>query len=79
MYAQPLSSQYSWIPSLFNISEDGQDVQIESYINGLGPRERFPRLYRVIEKVFLFALPHLERTTEFEYDYEDSASGEPTI
>lgn len=72
---QPFSSRYSWIPSIFKVSEDGRDVQIESYISGLGPRNRFPGLYRIIEKIFLFALPHLERTTEFNYQYRDSAAG----
>ncbi|KAL0950698.1 hypothetical protein HGRIS_007475 [Hohenbuehelia grisea] len=63
-------SRYGWLPSTFRMSEDGQNVQIHSYINGLGPRERFPDLYRVIEQVFLIALPHLERTLNFEYEYE---------
>jgi hypothetical protein len=56
------NSPYSWIPSVFRVSDDGMDVHIESYINGLGPRDDFPVLYRLIEKLFLFALPHLERT-----------------
>ncbi|KAF4566608.1 hypothetical protein EYR36_012039 [Pleurotus pulmonarius] len=44
-------SRYAWIPSIFHISEDGLDVSIKSYINGLGPRERYPDLYRLIEKL----------------------------
>ncbi|KAJ7510454.1 hypothetical protein B0H11DRAFT_1959149 [Mycena galericulata] len=69
-----LSSRYSWIPSVFEVSEDGKDVRIQSYINGLGPREHFPRLYRLIEKVFLLALPHLEQTLGFEYEPDDPPS-----
>ncbi|KAF7428753.1 hypothetical protein PC9H_007985 [Pleurotus ostreatus] len=68
------ASRYAWIPSVFHVSDDGQDVHIESYINGLGPRERHPGLYRLIEKVFLVVLPQLERTTEWDYSYEESAS-----
>ncbi|KAJ7835971.1 hypothetical protein B0H13DRAFT_2288278 [Mycena leptocephala] len=67
-----MSSRYAWIPSIFNVSEDGMDVHIESDINGLGPREHFPRLYRLIEKVFLLTLPHFQQTLEFEYEHDDS-------
>lgn len=63
-------SRYAWVPSVFHISEDGLDVSIKSYINGLGPRERHPDLYRLIEKVFLIVLPQLERTIEWKYEYE---------
>ncbi|KAL0960958.1 hypothetical protein HGRIS_005958 [Hohenbuehelia grisea] len=67
-------SRYGWLPSVFRMSDDGQDVQIQSYINGLGSRERFPDLYRVIEKLFLVALPHFERTLSFEYEYVPTPS-----
>ncbi|KAJ6577438.1 hypothetical protein B0H19DRAFT_1119924 [Mycena capillaripes] len=63
-----LSSRYAWIPSVFNVSEDEMNVHIDSYVNGLGPREHFPRLYRLIEKLFLFALPHFRATLDFEYE-----------
>ncbi|KAJ7293978.1 hypothetical protein C8J57DRAFT_1270505 [Mycena rebaudengoi] len=66
------TSRYSWIPSVFAVSQDGKDVQIQSYINGLGPREQFPRLYRLIEKIFLLSLPHFERTMSFRYQYSES-------
>ncbi|KAJ7454732.1 hypothetical protein FB451DRAFT_1373392 [Mycena latifolia] len=69
-----LRSQYAWIPTLFNVSDDGKDVHIQSYINGLGPREHFPRLYRIVEKVFLLALPHFESTLGFEYKHDYSPS-----
>jgi hypothetical protein len=58
-----LESKYSWIPSTFRVSDDGLDVRIESYINGLGSRDQYPLLYRLIEKTFLLALPHFERMT----------------
>ncbi|KAF4583610.1 hypothetical protein EYR38_002365 [Pleurotus pulmonarius] len=61
-------SIYAWIPSIFTVSEGGNDVSIDSYINGLGPRDQFPTLYRLLEKVFLFVLPHFERTLEVELD-----------
>ncbi|KAF7357695.1 BZ3500-MvSof-1268-A1-R1-Chr11-1g03198 protein [Mycena venus] len=70
------SSRYAWIPSVFNVSDDGKDVRIGSYINGLGPREHFPQLYRLIEKVFLLALPHFKKTMQFEYEVHDTASVE---
>ncbi|KAF9066689.1 hypothetical protein BDP27DRAFT_992234 [Rhodocollybia butyracea] len=62
-----MSSKYAWIPSVFRISPDGTDALIDSYnsyINGLGTREQYPGLFRVIEKIFLVALPHFERTLE---------------
>ncbi|KAG5221930.1 4-coumarate CoA ligase [Salix suchowensis] len=52
----PHESIYAWIPSIFTVSEGGNDVSIDSYINGLGPRNQFPTLYRLLEKVFLFIL-----------------------
>ncbi|KAJ6560146.1 hypothetical protein B0H19DRAFT_1146586 [Mycena capillaripes] len=46
-------SHYAWLPAVFRVADDGRDVSIdpESYINGLGPRERFPALYRLIRLV----------------------------
>lgn len=72
----PFTSKYAWIPSRFHISDDGMDVHIQSYINGLGTREEYPDLYRVIEKVFLLVLPHFERTLVFEYVPEESGASE---
>jgi hypothetical protein len=72
-----LRSEYAWVPSIFRVSDDGTDVQIKSYINGLGPREDFPILYRLIEKVFLLALPHLERTLYGQYVFWDSYRESP--
>lgn len=72
---EEFTSPFAWIPSVFRISEDGKDVHIESYINGLGSRERYPNLFRLIEKIFLIALPHFERTLDFEYNYSFTSSG----
>jgi hypothetical protein len=68
-------SAYSWIPSVFEVSEDGLDVHIKSYINGLGPREEYPVLYRLIEQVFLLVLPQFERTLGHKFQVTDSKSG----
>ncbi|KAE9398878.1 hypothetical protein BT96DRAFT_939813 [Gymnopus androsaceus JB14] len=59
-----MSSSFAWIPSVFKFSPNGTDVHIDSYINGLGLREEYPDLFRVIEKMFLLALPHFEKTIE---------------
>ncbi|KAJ7284557.1 hypothetical protein C8J57DRAFT_1708995 [Mycena rebaudengoi] len=75
-YPIRLKSRYAWIPSVFEVSEDGKDAHIQSYINGLGPREHFPRLYRLIEKIFVLALPHFERTMNFKYQYIEPSSGD---
>jgi hypothetical protein len=69
------SSVYSWIPSVFKVSDDGLDVRIKSYINGLGPREAYPVLYRLIEEVFLLVLPQFERTLGHKFRVADSKSG----
>lgn len=76
-YSQNMISSYAWIPSVFRISPDGTDAHIESYINGLGTREQYPGLFRVIEQMFLLALPHFEKTlrTSYEYRAEYSPSG----
>lgn len=68
-------SKYAWIPSTFRVSDDGKDARIESYINGLGSRENFPLLYRLIELVFVLALPHLEKTLAYQYEHKPSDSG----
>ncbi|KAF5384697.1 hypothetical protein D9757_006244 [Collybiopsis confluens] len=69
LYSYELSSRFAWIPSVFKISPDGTDVHIDSYINGLGTREEFPSLFRVLEKMFLLALPHFEKTKEMSESY----------
>lgn len=73
------SSKFSWIPSLFCVNDQGSDVNITSYINGLGSRERFPNLYRLIEQVFVLVIPHFEKTLEVppsEFTSSKTPSGE---
>ncbi|KAJ3927801.1 MAG: hypothetical protein NXY57DRAFT_978187 [Lentinula lateritia] len=67
-------SSYAWIPSVFKVSADGTDVHIDGYINGLGTREEHPGLFRVIEKMFLLALPHFEKTVEKAEEYKPETS-----
>ncbi|KAF9064498.1 hypothetical protein BDP27DRAFT_1333464 [Rhodocollybia butyracea] len=62
-----MGSLFVWIPSIFKVSPDGTNVLIDSYINGLGTREEHPGLFRVIERMFLLALPHFEKTMNANY------------
>jgi hypothetical protein len=72
-----LESAFAWIPTVFKISEDGQRVEIQDYINGLGPREHFPVLYQLIEQVFRIAIPMLEKTLAHTFEaVEDNPSSE---
>jgi hypothetical protein len=73
-YDDTFESRYAWLLTVFHVADDGRDVRIDpnSYINGLGPRSRFPVLYRLIEKVFLATLPHLKKTLGFEYTCTES-------
>ncbi|KAJ3984363.1 hypothetical protein F5890DRAFT_49768 [Lentinula detonsa] len=71
---QEMASLFAWIPSVFKVSPDGTDVHIDSYINGLGTREQYPSLFRTIEKLFLLALPHFEKTMKISEVYEPQNS-----
>ncbi|KAJ3751513.1 hypothetical protein DFH05DRAFT_196656 [Lentinula detonsa] len=71
---QEMASLFAWIPSVFKVSPDGTDVHIDSYINGLGTREQYPSLFRTIEKLFLLALPHFEKTMKISEVYEPQKS-----
>ena len=51
------NSKYQWLPSEFNINEDGK-CKIESYINNLPITET--EIYNNIEKIFEFILPQFE-------------------
>ncbi|KAK7453451.1 hypothetical protein VKT23_011723 [Stygiomarasmius scandens] len=55
-------SRYAWIPTVFSVNKEGTDVHLQSYINGIGPREEHPDLYRLLEK--------LEKTLQISADYE---------
>ncbi|KAJ3848017.1 hypothetical protein EV368DRAFT_68627 [Lentinula lateritia] len=74
LFDEEMISSYAWIPSVFKVSPDGTDVHIDGYINGLGTREEHPGLFRVIEKMFLLALPHFEKTVEKAEEYEPKTS-----
>ncbi|KAJ3725634.1 hypothetical protein DFJ43DRAFT_1088486 [Lentinula guzmanii] len=74
LFSQEMVSSFAWIPSIFRVSPDGTDVRIDSYINGLGTREEYPSLFRVIEKMFLLALPHFEKTMEKSEVYKPQPS-----
>lgn len=50
--------------------EPRYDVCIKSYINGLGPREQFPNLYRVIEKLFPFVALHFQQTLDTSHGFK---------
>ncbi|KAK7678017.1 hypothetical protein QCA50_018957 [Cerrena zonata] len=65
-------SSQSWIPSVFTVNEDATDARIESYINGLGRREYFPDIYRLVEKVFVLCLPHFKKTLDDSRLFEDA-------
>ncbi|CAF4998753.1 unnamed protein product [Rotaria sp. Silwood1] len=49
------SNVYQWIPTEFNISQDGK-VKIESYINNLHPIQH-KNLYQIIENIFQCFIP----------------------
>jgi hypothetical protein len=54
-------SDYSWIPSIFTVSENENDVTIGRYINGLGPRDRnLGLISRYRESVSFCASTHPE-------------------
>jgi len=63
-------SRYAWIPTVFSVNKEGTEVHLQSYINGIGPREEHPDLYRLLEKVFFLILPQLEKTLQISADYD---------
>ncbi|KAJ3710145.1 hypothetical protein C8R42DRAFT_381127 [Lentinula raphanica] len=71
---QEMSSAFAWIPSIFKVSPDGTDVEIQSYISGIGTRDQYPSLFRVLEKMFLLALPHFEKTVKMSDVYHPRLS-----
>jgi hypothetical protein len=70
-----LSSAYAWIPTVFAVSDDGQDISIDSYINGLGKREQYPTLFRLLELAFKIVMPMLESSATFEFDHHSADTG----
>jgi hypothetical protein len=63
-----LQSAYAWIPAVFSVSADGRNVSLEGYINGLGTREQYPVMFKLVEEVFKVVMPILERTVCFDTD-----------
>jgi hypothetical protein len=61
-----MESVYAWVPAVFSVSEDGSDVSLEGYINGLGTRQQYPVMYKLVETVFKVVMPILERTVCFD-------------
>jgi hypothetical protein len=64
--AATMESAYAWIPAVFDVSDDGNNVSLRGYINGLGTREQYPVLFTLIEEVFKVVMPILECTTSFD-------------
>jgi hypothetical protein len=57
-----ISVNYQWLPSLFNVSEDGK-VVIGSYINNLHPVHH-KGLYHTIERIFEKFIPLFEKVLD---------------
>jgi hypothetical protein len=73
--AYELASKFAWIPTIFDVSEDGRKVTIDGYINGLGTRAQHPVLFELIEQMFLLAMPLLEKTISHHFKpQEDTPS-----
>jgi hypothetical protein len=72
-----MKSAYAWIPSVFTVSKDGRDVSIDGYINGLGTREQYPVLFRILEQVFKVVMPVLERAVYFNTENIMAGASEP--
>jgi hypothetical protein len=63
------SDIYQWLPSEFNVSNDGQ-VKIETYINNLHPIEN-KELYHVIEQIFECFIPLFNKVLTDLINYKD--------
>eukprot|EP00961_Rhodomonas_salina_P180039 2429955-Rhodomonas_salina.3 len=59
--AEFYSGKFQWLPSDFEISEDGTDVRILSYINNLHPKTH-SAAYKTISKIFAKFVPLFEST-----------------
>ena len=63
------SDKYQWLPTEFNVSNDGQ-VKIESYINNLHPVEH-KELYGIIEQIFERFVPLFNKVLTDLIEYEN--------
>jgi len=52
-------SKYQWLPTYFDVSNDGR-CQILDYINNLVPRSKYSNLYHALEELFHQVLPFFE-------------------
>jgi hypothetical protein len=77
--AHELASKFAWIPTVFTVSEDGQKVTIDGYINGLGNRAQHPVLFELLEQTFLLVMPLLEKTTSHEFRAREDTSSRQSI
>jgi hypothetical protein len=71
-----LTSAFAWIPAVFAVSDDGQSVSIDGYINGLGSRSQYPLLYTLLEQTFSVVMPLLERTVAHHFAVESTPARE---
>ncbi|KAH8919819.1 hypothetical protein BT69DRAFT_1299897 [Atractiella rhizophila] len=55
-----VSDSFSWLPTPFEISEDGKSCKISSYINNLDPK-KYSEVYKVLEDIFPRFIPMFER------------------
>ena len=55
------SAKTQWLPSEFQVSNDGKSVEILSYINNLHPI-KYKKLYSIISKIFSKFIPLFEKT-----------------
>lgn len=51
------STKFCWLPSLFEVSPDGQSTKIRSYINNLSTPEQKQQFYPILEKIFTKFVP----------------------
>lgn len=57
-------SKFQWLPSIFDVSEDGENVSISSYINNLD-RQQYHDVYVGLERLFKLFLPLFEKVYSY--------------
>ena len=60
-------SKFQWLPTLFQISEDGKCTIME-YVNNLN-RDKYPALYTDLECLFELFLPYFEEVLNYSSVY----------
>ncbi|KAH7337291.1 hypothetical protein B0J17DRAFT_769439 [Rhizoctonia solani] len=85
-----ISSRFQWLPTDFDVSEDGKSAKAVSYINNLHPLE-YAELYKTIEEIIGAYIPLFERVltdsipenraiperTHNDYSYDEEYRPEP--